>query len=107
MHTALIRPGGTNTILTYESFNMLSDLITKLTTKMTEMAELLVNNRIFINRLKNIGKLDYSQVRTQAITGPLARASGDFKDLRRVKPYDSYSQDCFTSNSRLSYEQNK
>ena len=90
MHTAIIRPGGVNTILTWEAIDQLTSLLTKIKTKIDEIFEILSCNRIFISRLKSIGQVPYKGVREFSMSGPMARASGGYKDLRKTKPYDSY-----------------
>ena len=71
---------------------MLLDLINKLTTKLIEVYEILTSNRIFRNRLRNIGKISYTKVNKYSLSGPMSRSVGDYKDLRKCKIYDGYNR---------------
>jgi NADH-quinone oxidoreductase subunit D len=55
------------------------------------MEKLLFRNRIFIDRLRGIGVLSKADAISYSATGPIARASGVTYDLRKDKPYLSYS----------------
>ncbi len=81
MHTALIRPGGINNILTYEGLTLLIEIITRLQTKFEEIIDLF-NNKIFQSRLKNIGYIDNKIAEKLAFTGPMRRAGGFARDSR-------------------------
>ena len=51
---------------------------------------LLTRNRIFIDRMCDVGALSAEQAADFSLTGPLARASGLDYDVRRDFPYSSY-----------------
>jgi NADH-quinone oxidoreductase subunit D len=55
-----------------------------------EVHKLLTRNRIFIDRTKGIGVMTAEQANRYSITGPLARASGVVRDLRKDEPYLAY-----------------
>ncbi len=55
-----------------------------------EIARLLTNNRIFVSRLKGIGVLTREDANNFSCTGPVARASGVVRDLRKDEPYLAY-----------------
>lgn len=55
-----------------------------------EIHKLLTRNRIFIDRTKGIGVLTAEDAVNYSITGPLARASGVVRDLRKDEPYLAY-----------------
>jgi NADH-quinone oxidoreductase subunit D len=55
-----------------------------------DVSRLLNRNRIFIDRLKGIGVLSKEEAINLSCTGPLARASGVVRDLRKDEPYLSY-----------------
>ena len=81
MHTALIRPGGVNTILTQESLNLIFETLLRLATKFEEINDLF-NNRIFISRLEDIGFIDNKLAGKLSFTGPMRRAGGYARDSR-------------------------
>ncbi|MCC6492396.1 MAG: NADH dehydrogenase (quinone) subunit D [Pirellulales bacterium] len=55
-----------------------------------ELHRLLTRNRIFIDRTKGIGVLTAEDAINMSVTGPLARASGVVRDLRKDEPYLAY-----------------
>ncbi|OWY70498.1 NADH-quinone oxidoreductase subunit D [cyanobacterium TDX16] len=52
---------------------------------------LLTRNRIFVERTKGIGVLGYDDAVQWSWTGPIARASGVMRDLRKDEPYLCYA----------------
>src|SRR6202011_4765387 len=53
---------------------------------------LLNRNRIFIERTKDIGVLTKEDAIDLSATGPIARASGVVRDLRKDEPYLAYRE---------------
>jgi NADH-quinone oxidoreductase subunit D len=56
-----------------------------------EVHKLLTRNRIFIERVQGIGYLSNEDAINMGVTGPLARASGVVRDLRKDEPYLAYA----------------
>jgi NADH-quinone oxidoreductase subunit D len=56
-----------------------------------DVTRLLNRNRIFIERLKGVGYLSREDAINFSVTGPLARASGVARDLRKDEPYLAYA----------------
>jgi NADH-quinone oxidoreductase subunit D len=56
-----------------------------------DMERLLNRNRIFIDRTKGVGVLSKEEASNRSATGPIARASGVTRDLRKDEPYLAYS----------------
>jgi len=57
-----------------------------------EIDKMLVRNRIFVDRTKGIGKITREEAINWSLTGPLARASGVERDLRKCEPYLVYGE---------------
>ncbi|HPM82010.1 MAG TPA: NADH dehydrogenase (quinone) subunit D [Candidatus Anammoximicrobium sp.] len=55
-----------------------------------DIHKLLTRNRIFMERTKGIGVLSREQAINLSCTGPLARASGVVRDIRKDDPYLAY-----------------
>lgn len=55
-----------------------------------DLVRLLNRNRIFIERTRGIGVLSREMAINLSCTGPLARASGVVRDLRKDEPYLAY-----------------
>jgi len=56
-----------------------------------DMERLLNRNRIFVDRTKQVGVLTREEAINRSCSGPVARASGVTRDLRKDEPYLSYS----------------
>src|SRR3954466_15233130 len=92
-HTSWCRVGGLNMDLPDEVVfrRMVKDFIDNAMPRATEDVEKLLNkNRIFIDRTQGIGKLTREEVTAWSLTGPLARASGVKRDIRKDEPYLCY-----------------
>jgi NADH-quinone oxidoreductase subunit D len=57
-----------------------------------DVARLLNRNRIFIERMKGVGVLTKADAINFSCTGPIARASGVARDLRKDEPYLAYKE---------------
>jgi NADH dehydrogenase (ubiquinone) Fe-S protein 2 len=91
MHAAYFRPGGVRADL---PLNLLTDIavfIANMSSRLDEMEELLSSNRIWKQRLLNIGVVTSEQALEWGFTGVLLRGSGIPWDLRRIQPYEIYS----------------
>ena len=58
---------------------------------LNETQRLLNRYRIFVDRTKGVGLLTKEEAINRGATGPVARASGVTRDLRRDEPYLAYS----------------
>jgi NADH-quinone oxidoreductase subunit D len=56
-----------------------------------DMEKLLNRNRIFVDRTKGVGVLTKEEAINRSTSGPIARASGVTRDLRKDEPYLSYA----------------
>ena len=56
-----------------------------------DMERLLNRNRIFVDRTKGVGLLSRQEALNMSASGPVARASGVTRDLRKDEPYLAYS----------------
>lgn len=55
-----------------------------------EVDGLLTRNRIFVDRTRGVGVLTTEEAINRGATGPIARASGVVRDLRKDEPYLAY-----------------
>lgn len=60
--------------------------------KLKELEDILINNKIFIDRTANVGVLPLDLAINNGVTGPMLRASGLRFDLRRVDGYSVYPE---------------
>jgi NADH-quinone oxidoreductase subunit D len=57
-----------------------------------EGEKMLLNNRIFVDRLENVGKISQADALSLGWTGPCLRATGCSYDVRRAHPYLKYDE---------------
>ena len=60
--------------------------------KVDEYEELLTGNRIWVERLTNVGILNAEDCKAYGVTGPVLRAAGVKWDLRKAQPYSGYEK---------------
>ena len=89
-HTSWTRVGGLNMDLPDE--NIFKEMVKKfingpLPRAADDVEALLTKNRIFIDRTQGIGTLTKEEATAWSLTGPLARASGVRRDIRKDEPY--------------------
>lgn len=95
MHAAYIRPGG----LIYDlPLGLLDDIYLfsqQFSNRLDEIEELLTSNRIWQQRLTDIGVITKEQALSWGFSGVLLRASGIKHDLRKIEPYEIYNEISF------------
>ena len=71
---------------------MVRDLIdVRLPKAVTDLETLLNRNRIFVDRLEGVGAVSRDDAIAWSLTGPVARASGVRRDIRKDEPYLCYA----------------
>jgi NADH-quinone oxidoreductase subunit D len=90
--TSYTRIGGVASDIDDEAIAMTKKFLDELEPALVEMDNLLLSNRIFIDRLEGIGILSKDDAIEFGITGPNLRASGVEYDIRRAKPYLYYNE---------------
>lgn len=85
-------PGGVMADIHPNFQKRVKEFIAFFKTKIDEYDELLTGNVIFINRMKGVGKLSKEDAISYGCTGPVARAAGVSCDIRKLYPYEVYSQ---------------
>jgi NADH dehydrogenase (ubiquinone) Fe-S protein 2 len=90
MHAAYFRPGGVSQDLPLGLLDDINTFSQNLPARLDEMEELLSGNRIWKQRLVDIGIVDSSDALDYGFTGVLLRGSGIPWDLRKTQPYEVY-----------------
>jgi NADH-quinone oxidoreductase subunit D len=85
------RVGGAMADMTPEVVKLIRDFLVYMPRVMNDMDRLLGENRIFIDRLQGVGVMTKEEAINRSCSGPVARASGVTRDLRRDEPYLSYA----------------
>ena len=91
MHAAFIRPGGISKDLPLDLFDDIFLFTRQFNSRISEMEELLSKNRIWRQRLINIGLVSMQSALKFSFTGVQLRSVGIKWDLRKSQPYECYS----------------
>jgi NADH dehydrogenase (ubiquinone) Fe-S protein 2 len=92
MHAAYFRPGGVHTDLPK---GLLSDIYLfkeQFKTRLLEIEEMLTENRIWKQRLVDIGVVSLEDAMAWGFSGVMLRGSGLEWDLRKSQPYEIYDE---------------
>jgi len=92
MHAAYIRPGGVAQDLPLGFCDDVHVFCQHFASRIDEMEEMLTNNRIWKQRLVDIGVVTADEALDWGFSGVMLRGSGVAWDLRKTQPYDVYDQ---------------
>jgi len=92
MHAAYIRVGGVSQDVPSGLFNDIYSFIKQFASRIDEIEELLSNNRIWKQRLVNIGIVTKQEALSWGFSGVMLRGSGTNWDLRTMQPYEIYNE---------------
>jgi len=92
MHAAYIRPGGLSFDLPLGFLDDLYIFLKQFNIRLEEIEEMLTSNRIWKERLVDIGVVTYKKAIELGFSGVLLRGSGIPWDLRKNQNYEIYSE---------------
>jgi NADH dehydrogenase (ubiquinone) Fe-S protein 2 len=92
MHAAYIRPGGVSQDVPLGLLDDIHAFINQFGSRVDEIEELLTENRIWKQRLVDIGKVSSRDALGWGFSGVMLRGSGVKWDLRKTQPYEIYSK---------------
>ena len=92
MHAAYIRPGGVSQDIPMGLLNDIHIFISTYSSRIDEFEELLTGNRIWKQRLVDIGTVSYDEALNWSFSGVMLRGSGIAWDLRKNQPYEIYDE---------------
>ncbi len=84
------RVGGLMYDASPKAIQMIRDFLKRIPKTFQDMERLLNRNRIFIDRTRGVGLLSKAEAINRSCSGPVARASGVARDLRKDEPYLAY-----------------
>jgi NADH-quinone oxidoreductase subunit D len=84
------RVGGVMHDMTPQVIEKIREFLRTFPSTLDDMERLLNRNRIFVDRTKGVGVLTKEEAISRSCSGPIARASGVTRDLRKDEPYLSY-----------------
>jgi NADH dehydrogenase (ubiquinone) Fe-S protein 2 len=91
MHAAYFRPGGVHTDVPKGLLADIYIFIEQFNTKLIEIEEMLTENRIWKQRLVDIGIVSAKDAMDLGFSGVMLRGSGIEWDLRKSQPYEVYN----------------
>jgi NADH dehydrogenase (ubiquinone) Fe-S protein 2 len=92
LHSAYIRPGGVAQDIPQGLLNDIYIFAEQFSTRVDEIEEMLSNNRIWKQRLVDIGVVSAEDAMNFGFSGVMLRGSGIPWDLRKTQPYEVYDQ---------------
>lgn len=90
--TSYARIGGVANDITDQAIAATKKFIDEFPEYLKEMRDIIERNRIFVKRLEGIGYLSKEDLINYGINGPILRAAGVERDLRRDEPYLIYDK---------------
>ncbi len=84
------RVGGLMRDASPKAIEMIRDFLKQLPKTLSDLERLMNRNRIFVDRMKGVGVLSKAEAINRGCSGPIARASGVARDLRKDEPYLNY-----------------
>ena len=91
MHAAFIRPGGVTSPVGATFLADINSFVEEFPARLNEIEEMLTNNRIWRQRLVDVGVVTLDQALQWGFSGPMLRGSSWGWDLRVGTPYEVYS----------------
>jgi len=92
MHAAYIRPGGVGKDLPLGFLKDLYNFVSQYGSRINEIEEILTKNRIWRQRLINVGIVSAKSALSFGFSGVQIRSTGIKWDLRKAVPYEIYSK---------------
>ncbi|XP_014204277.1 NADH-ubiquinone oxidoreductase 49 kDa subunit [Copidosoma floridanum] len=90
MHSAYVRPGGVALDLPLGLMDDIYEWASKYSERLDEIEDILSENRIWIQRTKDIGIISAEDALNYGCSGVMLRGSGIKWDIRKSEPYDAY-----------------
>jgi NADH dehydrogenase (ubiquinone) Fe-S protein 2 len=92
MHAAYFRPGGVRQDLPLGLLEDIYSFCTQFGTRIDEIEEMLTGNRIWKQRLVDVGIVSATEALDWSFRGVMLRGSGVPWDLRKTQPYEVYDE---------------
>ena len=92
MHAAYFRPGGVHTDIPAGLLNDIFIFVEQFNTRLLEVEDMLTENRIWKQRLVDVGVVTAEDAYQWGFSGVMLRGSGIKWDLRKSQPYEIYDE---------------
>ncbi|HTU35000.1 MAG TPA: hypothetical protein VMF66_14460, partial [Candidatus Acidoferrum sp.] len=91
-----IVPGGVACDLSSSSCRYLAETVAHVASDLRNLLQMLRYSSSFLDRLEEVGIITTDRARVYGLVGPIARASGISRDIRRLYPYAAYDSTQFS-----------
>lgn len=91
-HPSYTRVGGLMADVTSDWIQLIRVFLESFPKAHADIVRLLNRNKIFIDRTRGIGVLTKDEAINMSVSGPVARAAGVVRDLRKDEPYLAYGE---------------
>ena len=91
-----VRIGGVTSDITHDTPDRIHTAFKNCRALLADCDKLLTRNRIFYDRMANVGVMSQAEAISYALTGPMLRATGVNYDVRKAQPYSGYDRYDFT-----------
>jgi len=92
MHATYIQPGGVTNPVDHQLLTDITTFVDQFGDRLDEIEEMLTSNRIWRQRLVDVGVVTAQQAQDLSFSGPMLRGSSIGWDLRLVLNYETYSE---------------
>jgi formate hydrogenlyase subunit 5 len=92
----LVKPGGIACDLSVDQSGHLAQAVLRIAKRLDDLHRMLRYSSSFLDRLEEVGIITAEQAASYGLVGPIARASGAGRDIRKMFPYAAYEDVEFT-----------
>ncbi len=92
----LVNPGGLSYDLSNHQCRHLAEAVGGIAVRLDELHQMLRYSSSFLDRLEEVGMVSTEVAVSYGLVGPIARASGINRDIRKLRPYAAYDVIDFT-----------
>ena len=92
MHACFVRPGGVNNNISNNFLEDIFQFVYQFSSRLDEIEELLTFNRVWKQRLTDVGVISKKDSLNWGFSGVMLRSTGTQWDLRKSQPYEAYSK---------------
>jgi formate hydrogenlyase subunit 5 len=92
----LVKPGGITCDLSVDQCRHLMSAVRGIAGRLDDLQRMLRYSSSFLDRLEEVGIITAEHAKSYGLVGPIARASGVARDIRKIFPYAAYEGVDFT-----------
>jgi formate hydrogenlyase subunit 5 len=87
---ALVEPGGVARDQSEEEVRHLATIVAGIAARLEDLHGMLRYSSSFLDRLEEVGMISADEAISYGLVGPVARAAGFARDMRKLRPYAAY-----------------